>query len=277
MLTRSAVLIAVVASSMVVASRRVPPPSPVPVVTVKATEFAFIAPATIAAGTTTFRLTNAGKQLHHVAVIRLTQGKTPADYIAAMKRPGPPPAWAVEVGGPNAAVPGGHADATMTLEPGQYVLACFIPSPGEQAPHLMKGMVKGLVVTPASTAGAAPAADVEMRMNDYSFTLSRPLTAGRHTVRVSNLASQSHEFVLVRLAPGKSAADMAAWVESGMKGAPPGMPLGGTTQLARGRTVDVPMELAPGSYGLICFIPDAKDGKPHSAHGMTQTFMVAAR
>ena len=37
---------------------------------------------------------------------------------------------------------------------------------------------------------------------------------------------------------------------------------------------DVMLDLKPGAYGLICFYPDAKDGKPHLAHGMVATITV---
>jgi hypothetical protein len=37
-------------------------------------------------------------------------------------------------------------------------------------------------------------------------------------------------------------------------------------------TIEVNLE--PGEYGLICFVPDAKDGKPHIAHGMVTQFTV---
>ena len=33
-------------------------------------------------------------------------------------------------------------------------------------------------------------------------------------------------------------------------------------------------ELTPGDYLLICFLADAKDGKPHFMHGMTKTVTV---
>ena len=33
-------------------------------------------------------------------------------------------------------------------------------------------------------------------------------------------------------------------------------------------------DFAPGKYGLICFLPDAKDGKPHLAHGMVREITV---
>ena len=55
------------------------------VVTVRARDFSFEAPAEIAAGTVTFRLRNTGKELHHLWVVQLTNGKTPADFTTAMK------------------------------------------------------------------------------------------------------------------------------------------------------------------------------------------------
>jgi uncharacterized cupredoxin-like copper-binding protein len=243
-------------------------------VTIRTTEYNFSAPANIPAGTSRFRMENAGKQLHHVTIVRLAPGKTMADYVAAMKKPGPPPAWSTLVGGPNAAPPGQSSEATITLEPGNYILVCFVPSPGEQMPHVMKGMIKSLTVTPSSAAGIETASDINLDLSDYAFTLSKPLTAGHHVLRVTNSAKQTHEFQLVKLAPGKSAKDVFDWVEAGMKGAPPGMPLGGGAPMDAGRTMVVPVDLVAGSYGLICFLPDAKDGKPHAVHGMTQTFAV---
>jgi uncharacterized cupredoxin-like copper-binding protein len=86
----------------------------VPVVTVHASEFSFSAPKSIAAGQTTIRLVNDGKELHHITILKLEQGKTMQDLMAMMKDPNaPPPAWLVPVGGPNAAVPGATIEATL--------------------------------------------------------------------------------------------------------------------------------------------------------------------
>ena len=39
----------------------------------------------------------------------------------------------------------------------------------------------------------------------------------------------------------------------------------------------VSVNLEPGKYALICFIPDQRgDGKPHFMHGMTKEFEVGA-
>lgn len=252
------------------------PPAPA-VVLVRAMDYSFTAPASIRAGVTTFRLTNAGKELHHLSIVRLPKGKTAADYLAAVQAEGHPPMWATDVGGPNAAIPGATIEATVSLDAGNYALVCFIPSPGKPVPHLMKGMVRPLTVRAPVRAGALPAADVEMRLSDYSFALSKPLTAGRHVVRVTNDAEQPHEAIIIRLDPGKSITDASVWVEQGMQGPPPGMALAGVSPLSKGRSATFPVLMTAGTYGLICFLPDAKDGKQHDKHGMVQQFEVAAR
>ena len=244
------------------------------VVTVTARDYAFDAPDTVAAGLTTLRLVNQGPELHHVQLLRLDGDKTMADLFAAFKAGGPPPRWAVDVGGPNTPVPGGESQATLDLAPGRYVIACFIPS-ADKAPHIAKGMARELVVagprraTPARGA-AAPAT---ITLDDYRFTLSRPLVAGKQTVRVRNAAAQSHEVLFVQLAPGKTPADVVAWVDKPV-GPPPGKPMGGTTGIAQRGWNDVALDLTPGEYALICFIPDAKDGKPHFMHGMMTQLRV---
>jgi uncharacterized cupredoxin-like copper-binding protein len=253
----------------------------VPVVTIHAKEFSFTAPSTIPAGQVTLRLVNDGQQLHHVQVLQLTQGKTMADLEAAMKSKGPPPAWLVSVGGPNAAVPGATIEATLTLDPGNYVIACFIPSPGADAtPHAMKGMIKPLTVSAekgVTQAGAeveaTPTPDIHLELKDYGFVFSKPVTAGKHTIHVMNDGPQEHEAVLFRLAPGKHISDVDAYVEGGMQGPPPGKPIAGMAALGKGRTGIFTDDFTPGTYGLTCFVP-APDGKVHADHGMTLEFEV---
>jgi hypothetical protein len=76
-----------------------------PIVTVGAIDFAFDAPASIPAGTVSFRLENAGKEVHHLWLVQLTKSKTFEDFVEAVESSGGPrmPDWAVDVGGPNEA------------------------------------------------------------------------------------------------------------------------------------------------------------------------------
>jgi len=248
-------------------------------VTITATDYAFDAPAEIPAGLTTMRLVDNGKELHHATLIKLDQGKTFDDLMAGMKamKPGtPPPGWVIPAGGPNAVAPGEATALTMVLEPGNYALVCFIPD-AKGVPHVAHGMAKALTVTPNPGANTTePAADINVTLSDYKFEFSQPLTAGKHTLRIETAAGQQpHEYTFFQLTPGKTAADLIKYVETGMKGPPPAKPIGGVAAVAPGQASFYTVELTPGDYAIVCFLEDAKDGKPHFVHGMVQQIKVS--
>ncbi len=275
---RAALVVGAVAAPLATSSRPASAPNAKPqVVTVVASDYKFEAPDTIAAGLTTFHLQNKGPGIHHLVLVRTDEGKTTDDVMAALKEKGPPPAWMHEVPGPNAPAPGREANATVVLAPGNYTMLCFVDVPEpDHVPHAMKGMVRSLTVTPNYGAARAtlPAAQTTMTLVDYGFKLSKPLHAGRQVIRVRNTAKQPHELELVRLAPGKTTQDVLAWLQK-PEGPPPGEPLGGVVGVNPGSEANVTAELEKGTtYSLICFIGDAKDGKPHFMHGMTREITV---
>ena len=245
-------------------------------ITITARNFAYDAPDTVSAGMVTIKLVNQGPDLHHVQLIHLTDGKTAADLEAGLKtmKPGsPPPPWAHDVAGPNSPVPGGEQSIMEQLAPGNYAIACFIPG-ADGVPHVMKGMIRPLTVTPATTAAApAPTADINVTMTDYAWQITPEITAGKHIIKIENAAEQSHEMFIAMLAPGKKPGDLATWVEKQV-GPPPGKPIGGISGMAKGAVVYLPVDLEPGEYGIFCFLPDAKDGKMHVAHGMLRQISV---
>ena len=246
-------------------------------VNVVATDYKFDAPAEVSAGMVTFSLTNSGKEIHHVSLIKLDSARTMDDLMAGMKamKPGAaPPGWMIPAGGPNAAAPGNTTNLTMSLEAGNYVLFCFVPD-AKGVPHFMHGMAKALTVIPSTVAESPdPDADVTLTLSDYKFDFSKVLDSGHHTIKIEVAAGQPHEFTLFQLAPGKTAADVVKFVEGGMKGTPPGMPVGGVSGLASGRVAFFDVDLKPGNYAAVCFLSDMKDGKPHFVHGMTQTIKI---
>jgi hypothetical protein len=242
------------------------------VVQVTGQDFKFDAPDVIPAGRTEFRFLNKGPSLHHMAILKLSGGKTVDDLNAALSKPGPPPSWVKEVGGPNAAAPGLESNATVNLEPGNYALICFVDLGGP--PHFVKGMVRALRVIPAKGANAPkPSADITATLMDYSFKLSSPIHPGKHTIRVHNVGAQHHEIQVVQLVPGASLADFMKWMQT-MQGPPLGKALGGVAGLESGMSQYFSADFVAGNYALICFLPDAKDGKPHFAHGMTRQIEV---
>ena len=133
-------------------------------------------------------------------------------------------------------------------------MVCYVPSP-DGRPHVMKGMVSAFTVVPAgATVANEPKADVLLRMTDYAFDLSKPIEAGPRVIRIENVAAQSHEVVIGRLLPGKTLRQALDWLNNGHQII--------TATFERGR------------YVFLCFIPDAKDGKPHTDHGMAKEFTV---
>ena len=243
---------------------------------VHARDFRFDAPATVPSGPTRIRLINEGPDFHHVWLVRLDEGKTVADLMRQLATGDETmPAWATDVGGPNTpGAPGQETSAVLDLKPGSYAMICVIPAPNGRL-HVMEGMARPLTVVPSEGgATSMPKAELTMRLDDYSFELDRPITPGRHTIRVENLAEQTHEVLIVRLEPGRSAGDFLSWVMP-RQGPPPGLPVGGVTGLARGESNLITIEFEPGEYALLCFVPDAGDGQPHVAHGMVKQFSVS--
>ena len=249
-----------------------PPAVAINTVTVVAHDYSFDAPDVLPAGMTTFDLLNQGQELHHVTLFRIEGGHTLADVEAAMQTPSESLDWLIAVGGPNAAIPGGSANATLDLQPGNYVMMCVIPSP-DGVPHVAKDMIKALTVTPSQgAAAAAPKADVTIELVDYNFVLSKPITAGRHMIKVVNRGPQDHEVVFFKLAPGKTPEDFMAVGEDLAN--LPGVFWGGVSTMAKGQINYLTVDFTPGQYLLLCFVPDVADGAPHIAYGMVQMITV---
>lgn len=244
---------------------------------VTGTEFAFEAPASIPAGITKITLTNAGQEEHQAQVAGLAAGKTFEDLTTALQAGDEGAALALLTlsGGPTGVVPGAAVSTTTDLEPGQYVFLCFVPS-ADGVPHFAKGMIAPIEVTePASTA-ELPSGDAELALQDFAFVGGDTLSAGKHTVTVTNNGPQAHEATIVKLADGVDAAALVPMFTSteAPTGAPPFTSVGGVAAIASGATVTMDVDLQPGNYAYLCFVPDPASGKPHVALGMVGALTV---
>lgn len=244
------------------------------VVTVVATEYSFQSPATVPGGLTTIRLVNQGHEVHMMGLVKLEDGKSIAELMTFLTKDKPQPAWAVDLGGPNAITPGDTSNSTVVLAPGHYLLICWIPS-ADGLIHFMKGMQQPLEVTAARTpALPEPAADVVVRLADYRIDLPSPITSGTHTFRVENDGPQEHDVTVLEVVPGKTPAEAIAWFTDPAKGIPAGRARGGIVGIPRGTHGFFTGTFHRGQYVFLCFVPDERDGKPHFMHGMERDFIV---
>ncbi len=258
------------------------------VVTVTATDYAFQAPDTIPAGFTTFRLVNRSDQIHMAHLIRLDSERTIQDliegYSEAVRTAGSglesfteyveSIQWAARFGGPAADPHATSVSVTQHLEPGSYAWICLRDLP-DGVLHLTKGMARPLEVRSADDTPVpriAPEARVVIRMIDYAFILSTPLTVGRQTIRVENAGPEPHALTLLRFEAGKTMSDLQAYLEN-VQSPPPAVRVGGVTALASALDAYIEVDLTPGDYVLVCFLT-APDGRSHIAHGMIQPVRV---
>ena len=238
--------------------------------TITGQEYAFALPTSVPAGTTTITLTNTGKETHQAQLARIADGKTFADVLAALQQDeGAAFALFSFAGGPNGVAPGAKVSVIQKLEPGSYVILCFVPAP-DGLPHLAKGMVAPLQVTAPATAGALPAADATLTLKDFGFEGLPSVSSGRHSVTVTNQGPQPHEATIVKLNDGVTVDALRTQLASGglPAGPPPWQFAGGMGALTSGGSGVMNLDLQPGRYAFICQVPDAATGKPHMELGM---------
>ena len=240
----------------------------------QATEYSFSAPDILPAGLVTIRLANLGHEVHHGQLFRLNDGVSFEQFAGALQTDGEAALRLTTLeGGPGAIDPQRTSQVTLDLEPGNYVLACFVPD-ASGVPHVAKGMLKPLQVTTAELpSSTAPDVQDTFAMRDFSFEIPATLPAGVATYQVVNGGPQPHELDVVKLAPGKTEDDLLGW-DAAPSGPPPFASVGGLNGLSAGATGYMTLDLEPGTYVAVCHIPDPGSGVPHLHLGMFKRFTV---
>ena len=206
-------------------------------------------------------------------LVRIASPHTLAEYQGTLSS-STTPTWITDIGGVGTIEPGGVAMTTIDLAPGLYAMVCDMQDP-HGTPHMMEGMFRQLRVVSQRNSAAMPTADAALGLTEYAFLLSKPLSAGPQTVEVRNVGSQSHLVLLWQLRPGRSAADVRHWMNTPSDTGPaPVTLMGGTPDLAPGQSVQLPLDLKPGHYVLICLVDDAHEHAAHYNLGMIQEVVV---
>ena len=113
-----------------------------------------------------------------------------------------------------------------------------------------------------------------MTMRDFSFDTPDTLAAGLLTYQVTNRGQEAHEMVFLRLAGGKTWKDVMAFLQTPQAKTLPGSIVGGMSALGPDQTAWVSMDLVPGTYVILCFLPDTSSGLLHVQLGMICSITV---
>lgn len=216
-----------------------------PIVEVRGDEYAYVLPQSIEGGAVTMRFTNTGEELHEYALGKLTRPDAVDDLREAIAKQdsGRFGELVDDVGGVPTLSPGEEVSITRELEPGTYVLLCFVPSP-DGTPHVAKGMLRTFDVKGDSGA-ELPEADAAIVARNDSFEIPE-LPAGEQTLELRNDSSEPREFYLYSPEPGVTLKQVEAWGEGGFKGEPLAVLLGAMQSIPPGASVYLTVDLEAG-------------------------------
>lgn len=224
------------------------------------------APDTIAAGWTRIRLATEGEGGHNLIVLRLdSAGTEEIERVRlALDTARGTPATALALGGPEGPQrPGDTTEVILHLAPGRHALTC-LRRDGDGHRHALEGEWRELVVIGDSPPAPAPPGTVTISMVDFAFTGPAEWPSGKNLLHASNDGTQDHLFILRRLNDGVT---LKQWLDAERPGRL-STGLGGLGRVGSGRSAYFPVTLAPGTYVLVCLIPDRESGRPHSELGM---------
>jgi len=267
----------------------------------------FEGPHEIPSGWVTIRLDNLSGMEHFALIDRLPPGVTVEMMASEVAVPfqrgmdlinagepeaageafGALPEWMgdiVYMGGPGLLSAGKSADATVYLEPGRYMIECYIktngifhttgPQPGQP------GMVHELVVTDKPGGAAEPDANVTLAISTAGFEIvAGEFRPGRNTIR-ANFRDQhiypnfvGHDAHVIRVDEDTDLEAVAAWMDwrdpKGFETPAPAVFLGGVNDMPAGTTTYFSVDLEPGDYAFVAEVP-----APHE-HGLLLRFAVA--
>jgi hypothetical protein len=110
---------------------------------------------------------------------------------------------------------------------------------------------------------------------EFAFEGPDTLPAGATTLELDNQGEQVHELAVAQLLDGKTIDDVNALLKKGVPSKPPKWvkSMEGTGA-GPGESGTVDLDLEPGDYVFLCFVPDKESKKPHVALGMIKAVTV---
>lgn len=258
----------------------------------------------ISSGWTTFRYYNKSAMTHFFSLSKLPvvdgKQKTAYDEVdesgdfyrlaldsiivgnreAAFAILGDLPAWAsekIQFGGVGMLSPGGTGQTDIYLEPGVYLMECYIITNG--AFHALTGMFANITVTEENAGASPPEPTLNMNISTTNgFEIDEVVGPGRHVVAVyfQDQVSKNgagNDVHLVKLAEESELEKLENWMTWETPGgmttpAPAGEFLGGVQNLRGGETGYMTVDITPGEYAWI------SEGTNLSSRNLLKRFTV---
>lgn len=257
----------------------------------------FVGPDEIKSGWTTVRINNDSGMTHFGLVYRLPEGVTAqmlseevitrfqesltaslnGDDAKAAEIMEAIPAWVNDItylGGPGMISDGVVGEATMYLEPGNYIVECYVKTNGVLHNYNPEpgafGMVLPLTVTAEPGGMAEPDANVTLEISNSGYEVTKgEFVAGENTVRINFVEQKlyngfvGHDAHFFRITPETDVAAAAKWVDffpaDGQQTPAPAHYVGGIHDMPQGSTAYFKLELEEGDYGVVAEVPNAQE------------------
>lgn len=258
---------------------------------------------TLQSGWNTFKYENLSNETHFFLLDIYPEGKTMDTIKKAVLPPfdkgmelitagkndeamaefGKLPEWFSDVrfvGGSGLIAPKRSTVVSVKLEPGHYIMECYVKMPNGKF-HGSMGMIKEFFVLEEDSGQEPPKNDYSVSISSTEgITMNQGFEKGKHVIAVTFKDQIVHEHFLghdvnlVKLDDNANLDELEAWMNwatpDGLKTpVPSGITfLGGVNNMEAGNTGYFEVDLKPGNYALIAEVPNAKSKK------MLKTFEV---
>ena len=258
---------------------------------------------TLYSGWNTFKFSNKSPYAHFFLLDKYPEGKNIQNTITevgppfdkgmefimqgkmdeAMAEFGKLPDWFGDIvftGGSGLLSPGHTSITTVKLEPGLYIIECYVKMADGKF-HTSMGMAKELHILEEDSGITPPEADIHMAISSTKgIEFNEPITQGDHTFMVhydDQIVHENfvgHDINLVKLDENANLDTLEAWMNWAtptglMDPLPIGVTfLGGTNDAPAGSVQYFQVNLIPGNYAFISEVPNA------SRKGMLRSFTV---
>tara|TARA_R110002073_G_scaffold279026_1_gene442917 strand:- start:167371 stop:168321 length:951 start_codon:yes stop_codon:yes gene_type:complete len=197
----------------------------------------------------------------------INNGKSQEGFAAFNKLP----AWFFDIvfsGGVGLIAPKHTATTTVKLDPGYYIMECYVKMPNGMF-HTLMGMAKPVIVTDKDSGNTPPEATVNITLSgETGISYDNPIAKGKQVFSVFVKDQKPHEnFMqhdvnLVKLDEDASVEALEKWMDwSDPKGLITPVPngitfLGGVNDMPAGSTGYFTVDLKPGNYAFVSEVPN---------------------